>query len=353
MTILSTFPIRLRRPRLFAIGLPILVAGLVAWNLDGPGAKTKGTAQIRSEAGPVGHATIAVAEVPITAGLTFALLGRWDYQGQDGPPCPGEILAHQNRQAALTGFMYPLSVGDQIQVFCLLRSTQTCCFGPRPQFNQYLLVETATPVRYERLRPVTVSGRFTVDPQPDQGYIYRFAEAQVEPMAGASADIDAAAYAAEHRLHHWNWSRLAGLATSQATSLPAELLALDGVEAVVDGYVHDRVDGQEPQLVLGRHAPIGVPGGRTPTLEDAMTIRPALGQVLPPDWQPRAVWHGRLQVITDPRRWEDTGIVQLDQARACGAPASAPGRLLWLQAVIVVVFILATWGRRSISIRTV
>ena len=36
-----------------------------------------------------------------------------------------------------------------------------------------LPVEMKEPVKFERFAPVTVNGRFFVDPQPKQGYIYR------------------------------------------------------------------------------------------------------------------------------------------------------------------------------------
>jgi hypothetical protein len=69
--------------------------------------------------------------------------------------------------------MYPLQQGDSIQYFCLLRTTQTCCYGPRPQFNQYVFVEMMTPTPFHRLDPVSCAGTFRVEPAPDEGYIYR------------------------------------------------------------------------------------------------------------------------------------------------------------------------------------
>jgi len=77
------------------------------------------------------------------------------------------------RKVRITGFMYPLQEGVNIQHFCLLRTTQTCCYGPRPQYNQYIFVEMARPTPFRRLDPVTCVGRLKVEPTPEEGYIYR------------------------------------------------------------------------------------------------------------------------------------------------------------------------------------
>ena len=72
--------------------------------------------------------------------------------------CPKAIQALSGHTVSCIGFMYPLEAGSKIKEFCLLRSTQTCCYGPRPQFNQYLLVECRKPVSFERFAPIIVQG---------------------------------------------------------------------------------------------------------------------------------------------------------------------------------------------------
>ena len=79
--------------------------------------------------------------------------------------------------------MYPLQQGDAIQYFCLLRTTQTCCYGPRPQFNQYVFVEMDKPTPFHRLDPVACVGKFRVEPTPDEGYIYRMVGEKCESIS--------------------------------------------------------------------------------------------------------------------------------------------------------------------------
>jgi hypothetical protein len=133
----------------------------------------------REEQGPSGHSTIGIVERPIdsdtgkTLPLTFSRLMAWQYDATDDAPPPEKIAKLNGRKVTLTGFMYPLQQGDSIQYFCLLRTTQTCCYGPRPQFNQYVFVEMQAPTTFYRLDPVSCIGTFRIEPTPDEGYIYR------------------------------------------------------------------------------------------------------------------------------------------------------------------------------------
>ena len=77
--------------------------------------------------------------------LTFKTLMNWDYDVANNSPAPEIVKKLDGRKVRLTGFMYPLQEGKSIQYFCLLRTTQTCCYGPRPQYNQYVFVEMEKP----------------------------------------------------------------------------------------------------------------------------------------------------------------------------------------------------------------
>lgn len=135
--------------------------------------------KVRDEGNLVtGHNTIGIEESELSATgdiplLPFSLLAKWKYDVETQPPCPKKVLDENGKQVKVVGFMYPLESGGNIQNFCLLRTTQTCCYGPRPQWSQYLLTEVDTPVPFTRYAPVVVSGKFVVDPTPDEGYIYR------------------------------------------------------------------------------------------------------------------------------------------------------------------------------------
>ena len=140
--------------------------------------KTSGV-QIKEEKGPSGHSTIGIVESTIesdtekTLTLTFTRLMTWEYDADNDTPPPEKVAELDGRKVGLTGFMYPLQQGDAIQYFCLLRTTQTCCYGPRPQFNQYVFIEMDAPTPFYRLDPVSCVGKFRVEPAPDEGYIYR------------------------------------------------------------------------------------------------------------------------------------------------------------------------------------
>ena len=107
------------------------------------------------------------ADVKDTAFMT------WDYDVSTNPQPPEDIKKANGRKIKLIGFMYPLQQGKSIQYFCLLRTTQTCCYGPRPQYNQYVFVEMKTPTSFHRLDPVSCTGKLRVEPTPDEGFIYR------------------------------------------------------------------------------------------------------------------------------------------------------------------------------------
>ncbi|MDJ0818973.1 MAG: DUF3299 domain-containing protein [Desulfobacterales bacterium] len=145
---------------------------------------------IQKEKGPSGHSTIGIVESTIerdtgeTLALTFSRLMTWKYDANNDTPPPEKVEELDGRKVKLTGFMYPLQQGDSIQYFCLLRTTQTCCYGPRPQFNQYVFVEMVAPTEFSRLDPVSCVGKFRVEPTPDEGYIYRIVGQRCKPLSG-------------------------------------------------------------------------------------------------------------------------------------------------------------------------
>jgi hypothetical protein len=131
---------------------------------------------VQDEGYQAGHYTIGINEKALQRDaqtLLFSTLKKWRFEPERPSPAPQEVLENDNRLVKVTGFMYPLQSGAQINTFCLLRSTQTCCYGPKPQYNQYVLVEMDHPVPFERLRPIEVAGTFFVEPRPEDGYIYR------------------------------------------------------------------------------------------------------------------------------------------------------------------------------------
>ena len=164
------------------LGLALALAPLGDWDLSEAQQKEekKGSkVRIIEEKGPAGHKTIGIDESSLgeDAGkempLTFASLMKWEYDAKKNSPPPESVKKLDGRKVRIMGFMYPLQEGANIQKFSLLRSTQTCCYGPKPQYNQYIFVEMVKPTQFRRLDPVSCVGVFRIDPSPDEGFIYR------------------------------------------------------------------------------------------------------------------------------------------------------------------------------------
>lgn len=150
---------------------------------------SEGKVRVVNEKGPSGHQTIGIDESSLSVDskrelpLTFSMLMKWDYRIDRNAPPPESIKGLDGRTVRLAGFMYPLQEGKAIQYFCLIRTTQTCCYGPRPQFNQYVLVEMEKSTRFYRLDPVSCVGTFRVEPTPEEGFIYRMEGKSCEPAS--------------------------------------------------------------------------------------------------------------------------------------------------------------------------
>ncbi len=144
--------------------------------------------RVIEEAGPAGHSTIGIDESSIIRDkgkefvLTFTTLMAWNYDTKINPPAPENIKKLNGQKVRITGFMFPLQEGKVIKNFCLLRTTQTCCYGPKPEYNQYVFVEMAKPTIFHRLDPVTCIGKFRVEPNPEEGYIYRMEGEECQPL---------------------------------------------------------------------------------------------------------------------------------------------------------------------------
>jgi hypothetical protein len=170
---------RLRFTRFLGLAVMIML-GQGLWDFSIAKEEKKGSkVRIIEEKGPAGHKTIGIDESSVgeDAGkemaLTFASLMKWEYDAKKNSPPPESVKKLDGRKVRIMGFMYPLQEGANIQNFCLLRSTQTCCYGPKPQYNQYIFVEMGKPTQFRRLDPVSCVGKLRVEPSPEEGFIYR------------------------------------------------------------------------------------------------------------------------------------------------------------------------------------
>jgi hypothetical protein len=220
--------------------------------------------------------------------------------------------------------MYPLEAGSQVKTFCLLRSTQTCCYGPRPQYSQYLLVEMREAVRFERLAPVIVEGKFLAEAHPEDGYIYHLDGTSVRAADGDVAEINAAQAASRAGLPLWDFAWLEGLrpAPDGSRAAPSPRLAeLDGRQVVIEGFCVGQTKGGPPGVILGKNGWDGVAKGTPPDLYNAVKVFLAGDSEFPSRWQDRAVFTGTLHVTADPKDWPARGVVNLE-----GAVKGVPGQ---------------------------
>lgn len=153
------------------------------------GDRQKSQIKIIEEKGAAGHQTIGIDESsPLKDSgriltLSFSTLMTWQYEPKENPKPPEIIKKLDGTRIKIVGFMFPLQEGKIIHHFCLLRTTQTCCYGPRPEYNQYIFVEMAKPTTFYRLDPVACVGNFKVDPSPEEGFIYRLEGERCESVS--------------------------------------------------------------------------------------------------------------------------------------------------------------------------
>lgn len=273
-----------------------------------------------------GHTSIQIDEQTHRSGyLYFDTLESWTYSKDSPTPCPRSVMEADGREVKLTGFMYPLQEAANLTVFCLLRSTQTCCYGPRPQYNQYVFVEMPRPVKFERLAPVVVEGKFVVDPKPDEGYIYRMEGAAIRPAVANDQPPSATDFAAQNNLPIFDFAPLeaAKAAADKEGAIASLASESDGKAMVVSGFVVGKTADSPPKIMIGKHAWDGKAKGTPPNLYNAVLVSPKSPGDVPPVWWQEAVFKGTVGVSRDPGGRAGNGIVSLHDAVLAVAPASA------------------------------
>jgi len=259
-----------------------------------------------------GHTSIGIAEQKsgksASGLLHFAVLGQWNYTSKTPGTCPSAIMALNGKIVSCIGFMYPLEAGKEIKTFCLMRTTQTCCYGPRPQYNQYLLTEMKSPVKFERLAPVVVSGKFVVDPQPSQGFIYRLEGETVTPIADDGPEENPAEVSKRTKLPLFDFSLLSGMENQSQRRLSPELLKWDGQTVLAAGYFADR---EGTQFLICRNYWNGANPALAPSFFNSLMAIPEDRNQIPPLWCEKGIMQGVAAIEKDPSKWSEHGIVRL------------------------------------------
>lgn len=272
-----------------------------------------------------GHGSIQIEEQTHHAGcLYFDTLESWAFSKSNPGVCPQSVRQADGKKVKITGFMYPLQEAANLKVFCLLRSTQTCCYGPRPQYNQYVFVEMREPAKFERLAPVVVEGKFVIDPRPDEGYIYRMEGQSIRPAVPNDQPPNAGEFARQNNLSIFDFAPLEAVkvAADKAAAVAKLAADVDGKQMVVSGFIVGRIKDAPPKILIGKYAWDGKAKGTPPGLYNAVLVTPTNASDVPPVWWQEAVFKGTIHVTKDPAERAKKGVVSLTDAVLAVAPAS-------------------------------
>ncbi len=277
--------------------------------------------------GPEGHKSISIVvdgqpgQIQL---LPFSELAQWNYDAEKPTGAPLSIQWRHGKKTSMVGFMFPLTEGETVSAFCLMATTQTCCYGPKPQFNQFALVECRQPVYFERMRPVLVTGDFFVEPRPQDGYIFRIEADNVQPIGQqlyANVKI-----ASSTPVLDWFW--FTALQSQQRTdartpeeyfsriNLPDELLALADKEVVVQGFQAGafRFVTGESGVIVSKDFWDGCCTGVPPTPFNSVPVVIASGTPQPEVWSQNVRFVGVLR-IRSRQEWPHRGLMALEEAK--------------------------------------
>ena len=282
---------------------------------------------VQLNAGATGHSSIQIDESSSANRdfLHFATLESWAFSKDKPTPCPQSVMQVDGKEVKMMGFMFPLQQADNLKVFLLLRSTQTCCYGPRPQYNQYALVEMPEAVKFERLAPVVVEGKFVVDPKPADGYIYRLEGKSVRSAGNSDSPPSAEEFAKQNSLPIFDFVPLEAAKTSDDKEAQIAKLssAVDGKEMVVRGYLVGRTKDAPPKIMLGEYAWDGKAVGTPPGLYNTVMVSPKDDRQVPPLWWQEAVFKGTVRMTADASQRPQNGIVRIENASLATGTAGA------------------------------
>ncbi|MDA3959741.1 MAG: DUF3299 domain-containing protein [Planctomycetota bacterium] len=229
--------------------------------------------------------------------LHFSSLSAWAFDPALAPTqqieAPPALAALSGHEVQVMGFMYPLQQGAAIEHFMLMQSTQTCCYGPAPEYNRYVLVTMdGTAVPYDPQQPVIIHGRFHIDPQPDDGYIYRLEGARFETVLQDDSN-EGERDPSQTEVPLIDLAILTGL--KEGASIPPAIAALHDTEASVRGF-NMLSASQKRRVVIGRDWFDGCCQGTPPSIDNSVVVRLGRGQAPPQPWEGRCAYTGKISV---------------------------------------------------------
>lgn len=262
----------------------------------------------------------SLANVSQIVDLRFEKLANWKMNKMaEFPPPPEEIRELEGREVYIVGFMYPLEKGEMIKSFKLMRSTQTCCWGEAPDYNQYILVVMKEPVRFERLKPVAVLGSFYPDCQPRAGYIYRMEGLECAPaVEEEKIEKVSDAVLTERGIPRLEWEEIEKLKPitdkiEYIKEWPQYFKKLEGKTVFIEGYLLGRrlppAGSKAEKLIIGKY-----PAPEDAYVHNTIFVRPRTDQRVPEIWRKWTGVTGKLLLHPHPRLWQFSGLMVLDEA---------------------------------------
>ncbi len=270
------------------------------------------------------HRSVSIDETDIskagTGFLPFATMQLWEFDAAKRNPAPDFLMSVNKTELKILGFMYPLEEGEEISNFCILRSTQTCCYGPRPQYNQYVLVEMYKKVKFERLRPVIVSGTFFIDPKPEDGYIYRMRGYNIETMNEKPAENTVLSDSSvmeelDISIIEKFIKTIDGKNSSELNEKDFEFFKkYEGKTFKINGYLTGILSRTKKNILVGKEYWDGCCTGTPPTLMNSIPVKLKKDEKLPQFWDSNVSYAGKLKVNRDANKWAYYGIISLEDS---------------------------------------
>lgn len=299
------------------------------------------------------HVTVKVDESKVAQKTRdfarFSVLKTWMFDPMRPGKPPENVAALSGRSLDATGFMAApeMSPDGDVTAFFLVPSRRISGTDPvtaeLPGLGLRIKVRCNTPMAFEPLRPVWVTGRFSAAPNPDEGYLYSIDADTVQPSGDPPLSLSADDAAA---LPEFDFFWLEILESQDARGQPFrfadELTALEGKRVYVEGHFMGREPGPPPSFAIAKHWWNGCCEGVAPTYFNSVLVIPAKGENMPPHWREKGGYAGILKISTDPDEWSEKAIVRFEQAMSSPSRAGMIPPLLpiWLEVTVLVLLVL-------------
>lgn len=137
-----------------------------------------GQAQVQEPGERDAQARLPQGQSPLWARLRTTRISEDDARGIFTAQHPPAVRALVGKTLSLPGFIMPLESQTRGNHFLLSKYTPVCAFCPPGEPNEVVEVHTAQPIVYTN-RLVTVTGRFGLENNGDNGLFFQMSGAQV------------------------------------------------------------------------------------------------------------------------------------------------------------------------------